>query len=581
MKKIFFIFLILFSLNLFSKGCVKFLGFSQEFNLSEAQYKPENLADIKLKDNYLYILDTNSIISVFDVSDPLNPVLINIFNPNYLYAMYGMQMEIIDNILYVVYSIGGSPFPSLAGDQEIGPGLWALDISNPYDMKIIGLYKIQGCKDYCCPCAADFSGNYAFLVGTKGIDLLDISELTNIKLIYRSAPSYWDEDYDVMYDICFDNQNGSILVTIPRFGLRELSFGGFEDVFEDHWYPYYPHKIECDDDDNVYFFYNGYFYILPKHSLANAISFKISLGYQISLYPKIAFLGQVTGFKVLNIEDKTNIFEVGSYELADKDFGYKIVSNGIYAFTAIFSNEKIKFGIFDVSTCEDFIPERVFIPAVANSIGAYGTYWKSDVYLYNNSSRRIELELKFLEAGKDNTNPITKKIELEEKSCFQIDDILYNLFGLSDTYGSIIISSKEDIYVSSRTYNSLGDLGTYGQYIDGYKIDNSITEEGKIIGLKENNAFRTNLGLLNLNDKELKLNVSIYSGDGGLLGELEYNLKPYEFFQENSIIRKVTLNEINNSFIIIKAEGKEMPFFAYSSVVDNKTGDGIFIPAKK
>jgi hypothetical protein len=74
--------------------------------------------------------------------------------------------------------------------------------------------------------------------------------------------------------------------------------------------------------------------------------------------------------------------------------------------------------------------------------------------------------------------------------------------------------------------------------------------------------------------------VELYDGDGTLLGTVDVALDPYEFKQVNKIFSRVTSEAVDDGYAIISSDSNRAKFLAYASVVDNRTGDPIYIPAR-
>jgi len=223
----------------------------------------------------------------------------------------------------------------------------------------------------------------------------------------------------------------------------------------------------------------------------------------------------------------------------------------------------------------------IFIPAVAHSEGAYGTMWKTDVVFHNQSYEQINFGIAFLKSSQDNSGYQTKNFNIQGNQSMLIEDIVYTEFNESGAGALLIGTNSDSLIVSSRTYNYTSN-GTYGQYIFGYKGINSLGYGSKayLPQLAKNTDFRTNIGFTNACGKTINVIVKIYEGNGQLIGNKSYSILPYSNFQENDIIGKISNKDIDNAYAIIECNTEDAKFFAYASVVDNRTGDPIFIPAK-
>jgi len=221
-----------------------------------------------------------------------------------------------------------------------------------------------------------------------------------------------------------------------------------------------------------------------------------------------------------------------------------------------------------------------FIPASANSKGGYNTNWKTDAVFYNKGNQTANITLYFLEAGKDNSGAEGKEIKINSGQSLRINDIVGNFFGKENTSGGIMIKSNQNLLISSRTYNETEE-GTYGQYISGKIIDEALkeNEEALIIQITKNKKYRANIGFLNCGSENIEVQIDIYKSNRDEIGSKKINLLPFEYKQENNIIEEFTEEDIEDAFAIIKSTKEGAIYFAYASIVDNRTGDAIFVPA--
>jgi hypothetical protein len=108
-------------------------------------------------------------------------------------------------------------------------------------------------------------------------------------------------------------------------------------------------------------------------------------------------------------------------------------------------------------------------------------------------------------------------------------------------------------------------------------------EEGRIIQLTHNRArdtgYRTNVGFLNCTSRTMSVEVDFYTWEGILLGTKVYVLSPYMFIQKSKIFAGVTGGDVSDGYVVVRTLTPAGKFFAYASVVDNQTGDPIYIPA--
>lgn len=226
----------------------------------------------------------------------------------------------------------------------------------------------------------------------------------------------------------------------------------------------------------------------------------------------------------------------------------------------------------------------MFVPAAAHVSGAAGTNWRTDVEVYNAGQQTAQYRIALLRKNQNNSNPVTMGFNLLAGQSVRYNDILQSVFQFDGSASLWITVQSGEVIVSSRTYNETPD-GTYGQYIGGALEAQAIQQdqEGRIIQLTHNRAnnqgFRTNVGFLNCTSLNINVQVRLYSWNGSLIGTRTYGLEPYMYTQIDRIFEQVTQSDVSDGYVIVETFTPGGKFFAYASVVDNRTGDPIYIPA--
>ncbi len=134
------------------------------------------------------------------------------------------------------------------------------------------------------------------------------------------------------------------------------------------------------------------------------------------------------------------------------------------------------------------------------------------------------------------------------------------------------------VTTSSRIYAE-DENGSYGQGIPAHTPMHAIRfgAVGRLVGLSESgnttDGFRTNIGLANATGAMIEVMVALYSGDHILVDTIEVGLAGYEQRQLNRVFPEAT--EVGYAVLSTSTPGGA--FFAYGSVVDNKTADPTFI----
>lgn len=240
------------------------------------------------------------------------------------------------------------------------------------------------------------------------------------------------------------------------------------------------------------------------------------------------------------------------------------------------------------------ISDTYVIPVVGLTAGAGATTWTSSVYVFNPQPYTLNVSVTFLprfgEIGEE------LLLEIPANMTGVTDNVLGEWF---ETHGSgslLFATFPEDnpgiedsvvaraFLVRSRTFNTGGSGGTYGQGIPGTNIAllddgiSSIAEGVRNSGTPGISGFRTNVGAVNLGDETAKLLVVAYDELGDVVGDsfenpAEFLIHPYAFDQSPLPFAGENLTL---EFFLDDPSGMAA-VFPYVSIVDNKSGDATYV----
>jgi len=229
--------------------------------------------------------------------------------------------------------------------------------------------------------------------------------------------------------------------------------------------------------------------------------------------------------------------------------------------------------------------QPLMIPAAAAVHGLAGTNWRTDLELHNAGDSTSTIHVYPLLRGQANPDPDGTMFELDPGESLRLDDVLGEEFGISGAAALRIVSHfNSDTMVTSRTYNDAGG-GTYGQFIPAQPLDaaTGAVRGGRLIQLSQsatdNSGFRTNIGLTNAADTPIDVVIALYDGAGRYLGDVPRHLEAFEYIQIDRIFRTVTGDAVSNGYAVVSSSTPGAAFYAFASVVDNRSGDSIYIPA--
>lgn len=229
----------------------------------------------------------------------------------------------------------------------------------------------------------------------------------------------------------------------------------------------------------------------------------------------------------------------------------------------------------------------VYVPGAAALTGVGGSNWRTDLVVHNPGASSASFEIALLKRDQDNPNPQKATFSLDPGRSARYGNALANLFQFSGAATLRVSPASGQVMVTSRTYDDQ-TTGTYGQFVAGRAVARAIPAgtNARLIMLSQSasstQGFRTNVGLVNATSLSISVELSAYRGsDGAFLGSKQWTLGPYKSIQINEILKtEFAAGEVDDAFAVVRTTTPSGAFFAFASVIDNRSNDPIYIPAE-
>jgi hypothetical protein len=231
------------------------------------------------------------------------------------------------------------------------------------------------------------------------------------------------------------------------------------------------------------------------------------------------------------------------------------------------------------------VNDTYVIPVAGNLPGQNGTQWQTELSLFNPQAYALTVSVTLLPTGGGKGQEVLITIPGNAVAHY------YNLLGSVYKYqggGALLAATfpednpgvpddvvSRSFLVSSQTYNDTPD-GTFGQTIPGVWVglQNYATDGISAIahGISNNakDAWRANIGAVNLGRSSVVMRVTVYDFDGNtILKDAPFNLPPFGHIQDRLPI------EVDRGSIefFVDDASKEAVVFPYVSTVDQLSGD--------
>jgi len=223
-------------------------------------------------------------------------------------------------------------------------------------------------------------------------------------------------------------------------------------------------------------------------------------------------------------------------------------------------------------------PDPWLVAAVASGQGLAGAFWRSDLEVVNPCSEpaSYHLELVVGERLTSSTFPLGPHTARRHRDTVATD------FGRSGVGALRVVPESGRVAVSSRTATAWQG-GSVGQLVPAVR-EASARWRGQALalpGLAQSadltRGRRSTIGLVNLSSTDVPLLVELHRGDGLLLASLPATVPASSQRQLVGVLAPFA--PVDNAYAVIRSPGPDpdVPLIAYASVIDNSSGDPVYI----
>ena len=219
------------------------------------------------------------------------------------------------------------------------------------------------------------------------------------------------------------------------------------------------------------------------------------------------------------------------------------------------------------------------IPAAGSVQGANGVFFRSDVTFANYDNVTRNIGVGWLATGQDNSNAQLTHFTLDPQSVTTINDFVGTGLKVSGLGGLLVLAfdsagadvdSEAFIDGFSRIWTPQpGSSGSVSQSFPAVSLFDSVDNGTAVaLGLRVGGGFRTNAGIVNLDDKEHTWTVSSVNTGA----TFQVTVKPFSLSQPG--VPAEFAGTGGNTSIAFDVPDIDFTWSAYASSVDNVTGDG-------
>jgi hypothetical protein len=222
----------------------------------------------------------------------------------------------------------------------------------------------------------------------------------------------------------------------------------------------------------------------------------------------------------------------------------------------------------------------VYLPGIARVTGYGSTFFSTGLSIANVGAADARVEVTFLEHDRDNNRAPSRFLTLAAGETLHVEDALGALFGLSETYGALAVegSDSDRLVVAERIATpSASGAGTVGQQVDSLS-DDGFFSRGSLLGLRQDAAFRSNVGLFNPEPFTAAVSLTLKRADGQVIGEAVVSVPPLGYVQRNLAVLFPEAAWSEGEVLTLSIDSPDLDVFAFGAVIDNVSQDPTLSP---
>lgn len=227
----------------------------------------------------------------------------------------------------------------------------------------------------------------------------------------------------------------------------------------------------------------------------------------------------------------------------------------------------------------DWATDSFIIPVAGNTPGSGGTYFKSDVVFNNDRLTDQRIAVGWFAAGQNNCASALQYFTLPANTVTVADDFVNVNLGKTGVGAVLVVGvtanglldDDAEIDGYSRIWTPQpGSAGTVSQNFSAIDVQDSIGSlEATLMGLKQNSQFRTNVGIVNM-DNEASHSWTFTSLVNGRT--TTFSVPPCSMVQTGATANSGAAS--GNVAFSVKSDGFGFYWSGFGSSTDNVTGDG-------
>jgi hypothetical protein len=251
--------------------------------------------------------------------------------------------------------------------------------------------------------------------------------------------------------------------------------------------------------------------------------------------------------------------------------GYSVVVDNVTGDSSLFAFEQLPAGWQDV-----------LVNGVARANGRNGTFFRTDGRFYNPASEDATVTVAFHSNQNVNSSPVTKDFTIPAGKILDVVDLLDSLLGLPvGSSGALRFHAEWPVAIFCRTSNvdptgsRPGTFGAQQRPVPLLSFVNSADAGAAITGIRQNAAFRTNVGFAAGADGA-SYTLALADASGATVATTSASLGVFGWNQPNVQDLFPTTTIPDNATLTVRVTAGSVDVF--DSSIDNLSGDPVVSP---
>ena len=223
-------------------------------------------------------------------------------------------------------------------------------------------------------------------------------------------------------------------------------------------------------------------------------------------------------------------------------------------------------------------PQMTFLPVAARGPGAGGTLWTTDLQIFNPSPfTPVQGSLYLIQEGANGIQDfLPRPLFIPAGAQLDLGDVIGETFGLNIGAGQVLIDASTIPLIAGGTIATQATSGgVFGQFEHG--VTASSATRHVLPHISGGPGFRTNIGLSENSGTPATATITLFdSTTGALVGQpVDIEVQPFSIRRIDGILQTTGAPETTTeAFAVVETEDV---ISAWASVVDQKTGDAVFV----